>query len=633
MKYLVNIFLFLFVLSCQEVEKIQKKSQYDDHDVTNDFTLRGRKWDKTNLTYYIETGNSVMNSQTARQAFDIWQQNTKLTFIEVSQKDKADIKLSFASSNHGDGRNFDGKGGTLAHGFFPPPTTNAGTIHFDNEEQWTVNIKNNIEEPIDWITVAAHEIGHALGLDHSNNPNALMFPSYAGSHRYLDKDDQQGICAIYGCNSVTPPTSTISIIDGNITTISVNTNWTNDKKYLLKGVVRVKAGVTLTIEAGTIILGDKQTIGTLVIERGAKINAEGTILKPIVFTSAQPKGSRNYGDWGGIILLGNAPTNKSSNTNIEGVDNAPYGGNDINDNSGILKYIRIEFAGVAITPNNEINGLTLGGVGAGTTIEYVQVSYSGDDSFEWFGGTVNAKYLIAHRGWDDDFDTDYGFSGNVQFGLGIRDPQIADQSNSNGFESDNDNPASELMPRTSANFSNMTIIGALDRGVANIAPQFGCAAHLRRNTRQSIFNSILTGYPVGIHVDGTTTQADAVAGLLTVENTTLAANGKNLAILSLTSVATIVDDAPQTILDWWNIAVKNNKTQTSLQAIGISSINMASPMTTLMPAANSNLLTLGSFTNARLQSAIFEKVTFVGAFGNTNWIVGWTNFDPQNTDY
>jgi hypothetical protein len=445
---------------------------------------------------------------------------------------------------------------------------------------------------------------------------------------------------MFACSSdsktTTTPTkpTTNTVIDGSTTTITTNTRWTVDKRYLLKGFVRVKAGATLTIDPGTVILGDKQTTGTLVVERGAKINAEGTATKPIVFTSAQAKGSRSYGDWGGVVLLGNAPTNKPTTTSIEGIDNAQYGGTDANDNSGILKYVRIEFAGVAIAPNNEVNGLTMGGVGAGTTIQYVQVSYCGDDSFEWFGGNVNCKYLIAHRGWDDDFDTDFGFSGNVQFVLGIRDPQIADQSNSNGFESDNENPAGSAEPRTAANFSNVTLIGPLDRGSLTINNQFGRAAHLRRNTRQAIFNSILTGFPVGIHVDGTITQADAVAGLLTVENTTLAANTRTLANFSLpaTGLPTITD-ASQAIQDWFNLAGKSNTVTQTLSSVGITSVSMENPMATLMPTANSPLLTSGSFANPRLQSSYFDKVNFRGAFGTTNWTTSWTNFDPQNADY
>ena len=145
-----------------------------------------------------------------------------------------------------------------------------------------------------------------------------------------------------------------------------------------------------------------------------------------------------------------------TNPEIEGgVNNAAgdafYGGTDANDNSGVLRYVRIEFPGIAFTDNNEINGLTCGGVGAATTLEHVQVSYSGDDSFEFFGGTVNAKYLIAYRGWDDDFDTDFGYSGKIQFAVSLRDPEIADQSGSNGFESDNDGSGTtHLLPNLSS---------------------------------------------------------------------------------------------------------------------------------------------------------------------------------------
>ncbi len=154
-----------------------------------------------------------MNSQTVRQAFNIWQQNTNLTFTEVSQRDKADFKLSFEKDDHNDGRPFDGQGGILAHGFFPPPTKNAGLIHFDSEEQWTSKTNNSDQQPIDWITVAAHEIGHALGLNHSEVPSALMFADYVGSHRFLDQDDKNGICKLYQCSSNS--VKKIFDIDGN----------------------------------------------------------------------------------------------------------------------------------------------------------------------------------------------------------------------------------------------------------------------------------------------------------------------------------------------------------------------------------------------------------------------------------
>jgi hypothetical protein len=252
------------------------------------------------------------------------------------------------------------------------------------------------------------------------------------------------------------PATTVTIPAGDITT---NTTWTAANVYLLNGWVYVKAGATLTIEPGTIIRGDKTNKGALIIEKGATINANGTASNPIIFTSNQAAGSRDYGDWGGIIILGNAVINVTGGSaTIEGGVGSTYGGTNDADNSGIFRYVRIEFPGIAFTTNNEINGLTMGGVGSATQIDHIQVSYSGDDSFEWYGGTVNAKYLITFRGWDDDFDTDFGYRGKVQFAVSLRDKNIADVSGSNGFESDNDGSGS-----TNAPFTNCIILAYLDQ--------------------------------------------------------------------------------------------------------------------------------------------------------------------------
>ena len=229
--------------------------------------------------------------------------------------------------------------------------------------------------------------------------------------------------------------------------ITANTTWTKDKYYLIKGNVYVQSPAELTIEAGTIIYGDKVSKGALVINRGAKIHAVGTAAAPIVFTSSAPINYRNYGDWGGVVILGKAVNNQNATQTIEGIsgatgDDGKYGGTDDADNSGELQYARIEFAGIALSTDNELNGLTMGSVGSGTKIDHIQVSYSGDDSYEWFGGKVNAQYLIAYKGWDDDFDTDFGFTGNVQYAVSHRDPNIGDKSGSNGFESDNDGAGS-----------------------------------------------------------------------------------------------------------------------------------------------------------------------------------------------
>jgi hypothetical protein len=295
-------------------------------------------------------------------------------------------------------------------------------------------------------------------------------------------------------------------VSGTPFEITTNVALDKNKVYLLRGWVYVANGGVLTIPAGTVIRGDKTTVGTIIVERGGKINANGTVTEPIVFTSNQAVGNRNPGDWGGIIILGKAPVNRVD-PKIEGGPRSIYGGTDPTDNSGILNYVRLEYPGVAFQPNQEINGLTLGGVGQGTKIDYVQISFCGDDAFEWFGGNVNSKYLIAYKSVDDDFDTDFGFSGRVQFGVVLRDPALADVSGSNAFESDNYNPGINATnptgdaPYTTCVFSNFTLLGPLGAS-ATIAPNFQHGAHLRRNTRKQIFNTVIAGFPRGIQIQG-----------------------------------------------------------------------------------------------------------------------------------
>ena len=300
--------------------------------------------------------------------------------------------------------------------------------------------------------------------------------------------------------------------------ITANTTWTSDKTYLLNGVIYVTAGVTLTIQPGTVIKGNAAVSGgtALVITKNAKIIAQGTVDAPIVFTSSRDTGARATGDWGGVIILGRAGLNRPGGVaNIEGIaasTNTEYGGgaspND-NDNSGILTYARIEYGGYIFATDQEINGLTLGAVGRGTQIDHIQTSFINDDSFEWFGGTVNCSYLVAYRGVDDDFDTDFGYSGSVQFALAVRDPNLSDQSSgstSEGFESDNDGSGSTNTPITKALFSNVTVIGPYRGTVGTSAPsgtfKFRRAVRIRRNSRLKLFNSIFTDFPYGVFIDG-----------------------------------------------------------------------------------------------------------------------------------
>ena len=430
------------------------------------------------------------------------------------------------------------------------------------------------------------------------------------------------------------------ILSGEIT---ANRTLKASEKYLLQGFVYVTSGATLTIEPGTKIFGDQTTKGALIVERGARIVAEGTQSNPIVFTSAKAKGSRSYGDWGGVVLVGSAPINQSLSTNMEGGIRGNFGGANAADNSGSLKYVRIEFAGIPLstTANSEINGLTLYGVGSGTQIDYVQVSYSGDDSYEWFGGTVNAKHLVAYRGFDDDFDTDFGFTGKIQYGLSLRDPQYADQSGSNAFESDNFNPGTPAsgsnagLPLTAPVFSNMSVFltaGAPPTTQASGSGVYQSAMHLRRNTSISIYNSVFAGYPEGLRLDGTSTWANVQAGGLDLRGITVANTNTPLRAAGNTGTGAFTDAEVQT---WFNGTGKNNAVvaSTSLMALGLNanSFNLSGPGFTLQ--SGSSLLTGAIFTGKTADS-FFTNGAYRGAFNGTdNWAQGWTNFDPQNTDY
>jgi hypothetical protein len=345
--------------------------------------------------------------------------------------------------------------------------------------------------------------------------------------------------------------------------IAANTTWTKNNVYLIQGPVYVDSLVTLTIEAGTVIRGDATfVISSLIVQRGATLIANGTPCNPIVFTSSKAVGARIAGDWGGITLLGRGLTNQGANVNIEGIGatepRARYGGTNNADNSGSLKYVRIEYAGYALTPGNELNSLTFGGVGSGTTIDYIQTSFGNDDSYEWFGGAVNCKHLVAYRGLDDDFDTDFGYSGLVQFGLAIKDPAVSDvtaTSTSEGFESDNNNFNSPVFggtPITSASFYNITQIGAYRcgtnaGGITNptaLGNGHRRGARIRRNSQLKIFNSILMNNWKGLFIDGAASQANATAGTLQFKNNIVAMDYTfNSTVTGAIGLATAGEDA------------------------------------------------------------------------------------------
>jgi len=493
--------------------------------------------------------------------------------------------------------------------------------------------------------------------------------------------DVKGKSSVLATYSVTVSSKEIVTVSG---IINANTTWTSNKIYRLSGYVRVgddskRSGgtditnVTLTIEPGTIIQGLPKSgstpPGTLIVQRGNRIVANGTVDNPIVFTSSKAPGTRNPGDWGGLVIVGRANNNQSANAELEGnygafhgVGDTPIGSPDT-DNSGSLKYVRIEFAGTPINPNQEVNSLTLGSVGNGTTIEYVQASYGLDDQFEWFGGTVNAKYLIAYRGLDDDFDADFGWSGNVQWAIGIRDNTLADQSGSNGFEVDNDGTGSAATPFTSGVFANVTIIGPKKTSDLNIQDNFQNAAHLRRNNKLKIYNSVMTGYPNGIFIDGTGTRTNAENGDLQLRNVYIAGvdawggNGYGSVATTLEQTvsgipfgsntqnpqlprgfmfATSGDIGADPAQTWFLTSSFGNVIEDKWTDLGISSTLFDLGTPTFLPTTGSILLNKTNlWANCPAAGAFFNtSVNYIGAFGTTDWTAGgWTNFDPRNTNY
>ena len=343
-------------------------------------------------------------------------------------------------------------------------------------------------------------------------------------------DNRSTAATDYPSSVTSLPVTTVS---GDITT---NTTWDAAHVWEISGVVTVRSGATLTINAGTFIKSTVNTPnvqnGVLVIAKGAKINAVGTASSPIVFTSRYLLDGNNAtvgkpGDFGGVILLGNAKINVGDKL-IEGLADDPkfhYGGTNDADNSGTLQFARIEYAGYVLATNVEVNSLTLGGVGSGTTIDHVQASRGLDDGFEFFGGKVSPKYLISFANDDDQFDFDNGYTGTIQFAIAVADaysshsPNPTGPSDSNGIESDNNAPAEDatfsLIPKTHPTLSNFSVIGTSAAALtpAITAPGFKWAFRNRRGAEVTVNNSLFTGYPSGIVAD-----VDANASLVSLTN-------------------------------------------------------------------------------------------------------------------
>ena len=475
---------------------------------------------------------------------------------------------------------------------------------------------------------------------------SVVFTATLFSCRKIEVDGETIVVNNGGSGTGTGQTVTLrGRIDSNMT-LSTGNN------YVMDGLVYIMPNRTLTIQPGVTVKANFSgaNVAALVITRGAKINANGRADAPIVFTSGSPNPSS--GDWGGIVMLGKARVNTTSTAGagtfvVEGGINTAdglgvAGGTDDDDSSGVLRYARIEYAGYAFQPDQEINSLTMAAVGRKTVIEYVQVAHAKDDAYEWFGGTVNCRYLVAYKTQDDDFDSDNGFSGSVQFGLIFRDSSVADISRSEAFESDNDASGTTNTPKTLAVFSNITAIGprATTNNIGNSLYLAG--AQIRRNSGISIYNSVFMGWPQGILIDDSRglVSDDIADSTIRFAGNLIAGTATPFAYTtgtgSTTNAATI--DAHFRNPYYRNAVLANNEqvgytrpfdySNPDFSPFASSSVNIPG-----FPSGPNQVVGAGNvtYTDGRIAARTFiQTVSFRGAIGPSgeanNWYKGWTRF-------
>ena len=412
--------------------------------------------------------------------------------------------------------------------------------------------------------------------------------------------------------------------------INTSQTWSKNKTYHLRGYVYVTDGATLTIEPGTKIVSNKDSAGVLVIYRDAAINAAGTATEPIVFTSGET--SPAPGDFGGLVLVGQAKTNGNHSVVEGGIDPnfSAFGGSNDAHSSGVLKYVRIEYAGKAVNPGDEVNGLSLYAVGSGTEIDYIQVVRGLDDAYEFFGGTVNCKHLIAYNCADDDFDMDDGYRGKIQFAISIKDPAFTDNKGtsgdiSNNFEVDNVNPNNGFLftkePVTFPVMSNFTAIGP--NNATGTSTDFGNGMRWRRGAKFILANSIVMGsQKAGLELDDDSTVSYYKSGISKFYNSFLS--------VSAVAVPYKVDKLVNTsIWDAAGLKALTEATNKSILYDDAAAILLTAPFNNaapgLMPATGSPALTVpAAFDLTELNDSFFEQVSFIGAMDATNdWTAGW----------
>lgn len=496
-------------------------------------------------------------------------------------------------------------------------------------ENWFLNTQtgNSVSESVMLASDGSPMSGSPLlgtGMDASTVDGFFTVTDYIGA--VGTNDWRQGWAFGFGGGVVTAeapvvgcPTGTtpISPVNGQTTcqisgTITSDVTLTNNNIYALSGPVFVGAdkanSATLNIQAGVTIFG-RTGNDYLVVSRDSQINAQGTASSPIIMTSAADVNGENSADgvfagqWGGLVLLGNAPSNKCPDDGsdcalqVEGVqEGAVFGGTDSEDNSGTLRYVVVKHAGFEIAPDNELNGVTFGGVGSNTTVEYLQVHQNADDGVEFFGGSVNVKYLVLTGNQDDSIDWDNGYQGKIQH---VIIQHATDDSDANrAFEADNDGSTPDKQPQSNPIVANVTIIGNNFDGDDDSE-----GVYLREGTGAQLSNFVITG-PADMGEcfeveDVAESQANLADGTITFTNSVIACeNGENF---------------------------KNADGATDLEAwfLGQDSTAVAADRATVL----NGIFTIFSDVPAKDFSgdAFFDNVGYIGGVSeNSNWTAGWT---------
>lgn len=460
-------------------------------------------------------------------------------------------------------------------------------------------------------------------------PNAYTIPNELGMHTIaVELRDYTGNRVLKTAYMKIGVVDEFVTVNGTV--INANATWVNTKAYRISGIVRVEGGATLNIQPGTFVIGQpgSQPPSVLVITTSGRINARGTRSRPIIMTSSLPFGQRQRGDWGGLIMLGRARINITAGVNfIEGLSNQPflqYGGTDDTHNCGALQYVRVEYAGSILAPNSEVNSITWGGCGSQTISEHLQTIYGLDDSFEWFGGTSDAKWLVGGLGADDYLDYQLGYRGRVQYLVGYQD-NGAGRGN-RGIEGDNSEFGAADLPYSNPQVYNATFIGSgapgFDENTGDAAP----AIYLRRGSRGSFNNIIGTNFgALGFFVNGAATFDQISSGDLTANGillwnngrTTNAANTVNaqLGANPAASLPTLQAFAAGTVGKGFNFIAADPQL--------IRPFEFSDP--DFRPVAGSIAYRAG-FVQPPDDGFFDQNANFLGGIGEDNWMEEWTNF-------